>query len=74
MPKVTRYVMENSINVGHLISKHSQESITMEQIREAIDKTPRCRGFIMDRKGCRGPVRALIRELCDDQNLELIKL
>ncbi len=74
MPKVTRYVTENEVNVGHLISKHPQESITAKQVQEAVTKTPNCRGFIMDRKGCRGLVRVIIRELCDDQNLELIKL
>lgn len=74
MPKVTKYVMENKLNVGHLISKHDQDTITREQIEEAIENTPRCRGFIMDRKGCRGPVRAIIREITDDRGLELIKL
>ncbi len=74
MPKVTSYVMENQVNVGHLISKHYQDTITEGQIEEAVAKTPGCRGFIMDRKGCRGPVRAMIRDFADNHNLEIIKI
>ena len=74
MPKVTRYVMEDGINVGHLISKHDQDTITRRQIEEAVDKTPDCRGFIMDKKGCRGPVRAMLKEISDERDLEIIKL
>lgn len=74
MPKITRYVLENRVNVGHLISKHDHESITSDQILEAVDKTPECRGFIMDRKGSRGPVRAMITQIADDRGMEIIKL
>ncbi len=74
MPKVTRYALENGINVGHLISKHDQDEITKGQIEEAADKTPGCRGFIMDRKGCRGPVRAILKEISDERDMEIIKL
>lgn len=74
MPKVTKYALNNEINVGHLISKHDHDIITREQIEEAVDKTGNCRGFIMDRKGSRGPVRAMIKEIADDRNLEIIKL
>lgn len=74
MPKVTGYVMNNGVSVGHLISKHDQDTITREQIEEAVDKTPDCRGFIMDRKGCRGPVRAILKEISDDRGMEIIKL
>lgn len=74
MPKISRYVLENSVSVGHLISKHDQDTITKEQVEEALEKTPGCRGFIMDKKGCRGPVRALIRELSDERGMEIIKL
>ena len=74
VPKITKYVMENSVNIGHLISKHDQDTITRQQIEEAVDKTPKCRGFVMDRKGCRGPVRAIVREISDDRGIEIIKL
>lgn len=74
MPKVTRHILEGDTNVGHLISKHDQDTITREQIEEAVDKTPECRGFIMDRKGCRGPVRTLLKDISDERGLEIIKL
>lgn len=74
VPKITRYAMENGVSIGHLISKHAQDSITPEQIEEAFTRTPGCRGFIMDRKGCRGPVRAMISDLADRKGLEIIKL
>lgn len=74
MPKITKYALENRVNVGHLISKHDHDSITLDQMIEAVDKTPDCRGFIMDRKGSRGPVRAMISQIADDRGMEIIKL
>lgn len=73
-PKITDYVLENSCNVGHIISKHSHNDVTPELIAQAVKNTPECRGFIMDRKGSRGPVRQMVREAVNERGLELILL
>ena len=74
MPKITQYVYENSLNVGHMISKHNHDFITKEQVVESIEKTPNCKGFILDHKGTKGRVRSMVKELAESMNMEIIKL
>ena len=72
MPKITEYVMQNNMNVGHLISKHIHESITSSQIMEAVNKTRGCRGLIVDKKGTRGRVRDMVRAFMSESGMETI--
>lgn len=71
-PKITEYVLNNGCDVGHIISKHSHNSLTAESLAETVKNTPSCKGFIMDHKGTRGPVRQMVREAVNDASLELI--
>lgn len=74
MPKISQYVYENRINVGHMISKHNHDSITEDQVVECIKKTEKCKGFIMDHKGTKGRVRNMVKEIAESMNMEIIKL
>ena len=74
MPKITQYVYENEVNIGHMISKHNHDTITEEQIAESVEKTENCSGFIMDHKGTKGRVRTMVKDLAESMNMEIIKL
>ncbi|MGC8505161.1 MAG: D-aminoacyl-tRNA deacylase [Thermoplasmata archaeon] len=71
-PKITEYVLENNVNIGHILSKHDHETADESIIRQAVQKTPRCRGFIMDKKGSRSGVREIVRSISEADSLELI--
>ncbi len=73
-PKQTAYALENGVSVGHIISKHVHNILTDDLIDQAIERTPGFTGFIMDRKGTRGPVREKIRSKADLLGCELIIL
>ncbi len=72
MPKVTRYAMENDVDVGHMISKHALEEINESMFLQSIEKTPNCKGFIVDRKGVKSQAKQLISSVCDQFGLEVI--
>lgn len=72
MPKITRYSIENSVDMGHMIPKHAFEGITEGMIGQAVDRTPGCKGFILDRKGVKSHGKQLIREYADIAGLEVI--
>ena len=72
MTKVTDYAVQNEVNVGHMISKHSLAEIDQEMIQLAVEETPRCRGFILDRKGVKSNAKAIIESMADTYSLEKI--
>lgn len=74
VPKITEYVVDNRINVGHLISKHNHEAITESQLMDAVARTRDCKGFIVDKKGTRGRVREMLRSIVAATGLEVILL
>ncbi|WP_297216348.1 D-aminoacyl-tRNA deacylase [Thermoplasma sp.] len=73
-PKIKQYFKENSVNIGHIISKHDHDTLEPWEIDMAVKKTPGCKGFIMDRKGTRGSVRDMIKKYADENSLELISI
>ncbi len=72
MPKVTKYAIENQVDIGHMISKHSLEGITESMIQQSVEKTPDCRGFVIDKKGVKSEAKQLIMGMADDLGLEII--
>ncbi len=72
MPKVTRYAIENEVDIGHMISKHSLEGITESMLQQSLEKTPDCKGFILDRKGVKSEPKQLILNMADQLGLEII--
>lgn len=72
MPKVTKYALENGVDVGHMISKHALESISEEMIMQSVMKTPGCRGFIIDRKGVKSAPRQKLKDIAEREGLEII--
>ncbi len=72
MPKVTRYAIENDVDVGHMISKHALEEISESMLLQSIEKTPNCKGFIVDRKGVKSQAKQLISSISDQFSLETI--
>ncbi len=72
MPKVTRYALENQIDIGHMISKHALEDITESMIIQSIEKTPSCKGFVIDRKGVKSQAKQLISGISDQLGLEMV--
>lgn len=73
-PKITNEVRSNGINIGHIISKHSQESLTPVMIQQASRRTVNFAGILMDRKGTRGPIRQMIRNFVDETGCELVTI
>lgn len=72
MPKVTRYALENDVDIGHMISKHALEDISESMIQQSIEKTPGCRGFVVDRKGVKSQAKQLISSISDQFGLEVV--
>lgn len=72
MPKITKYSIENSVDVGHMIPKHALEYITESMIEQSVEKTPNCKGFIMDRKGVKSNAKQIIREYADISGMEIV--
>ncbi len=72
MPKITSYSIENSVDMGHMIPKHAFENITESMIGQSVEKTPGCKGFILDKKGVKSHGKQLIREYADISGLEVI--
>jgi len=74
MPKITEYFLKNNINMGHMIPKYALDSITEDMILQAVEKTPGCKGFLMDKKGTKAQARDLIKKISDERKLEIISI
>ena len=74
MPKITEYFYRNSLNMGHMISKHSLEGITEELLKQSVMKTRNCKGFIMDNKGTKSVAKSMVEKVADELSLEIIKI
>ncbi len=74
MPKITEYFYKNSINMGHMISKHSLENITPDLIKQSVLKTRNCKGFVLDRKGVKSAARIMVEAIANDLSLEVIRI
>ncbi len=72
MPKITRYSIENSVDMGHMISKHALEHLNEAMIAQSVEKTPGCKGFILDRKGVKSNAKQQIKDFADISGLEVI--
>ena len=72
MPKITRYAIENEVDIGHMISKHALEEITEPMILQSVEKTPGCRGFVIDRKGVKSQAKQLISGISDQFGFEMV--
>ena len=72
MPKITKYALENHVNIGHMISKHALENINEGLIMESIRKTGNCTGFVMDKKGTKSKPKEMITKIAKNLNLEII--
>ena len=73
-PKITNYALQKNINVGHIISKHRHNELTMDMIYEAIRKTPVIKGFIIDKKGSKASALNLVRTISEKEGFENIIL
>lgn len=73
-PKITEATLANGYSIGHIISKHVHEGLNESMIDMAIGATPGFSGFVMDKKGSRGPVREKIKSKADEIGCELIVL
>lgn len=74
MPKITQYSLENGVAMGHMISKHSLLHADRSIIEQSVQKTPGCRGFIVDRKGVKSETRVIVESVADSLGLELLKI
>lgn len=74
MPKITEYFLKNNINLGHMIPKYALDSITEDMILQAVEKTPGCKGFIMDKKGTKAQARDLLKKISDERELEIVTI
>lgn len=72
MPKITKYSIDNDIDMGHMISKHALENIDDDLIIQSVKKTPNCKGFLMDKKGIKSEAKQKIRNYADSNGLETI--
>lgn len=69
--KITTVALETGISVGHIMSKHVHDTLTDSLIDQAVMRTPGFSGFIMDRKGTRGPIREKIKSRAETLGCEL---
>ncbi len=73
-PKISEYFFKNDINIGHIIPKYVHEFIEKYEIINAVDKTYKCKGFLMDNHGTKSRVKVFINEIADSNGLEIIKI
>ena len=59
--------------VENVCPHNALDSITEEMIVQAVEKTPGCKGFLMDKKGTKAPARDLIKKVADLRELEDLK-
>jgi D-aminoacyl-tRNA deacylase len=73
-PKITEYAVSNGINVGHILSKHTHEFLTTDMLKQCLGRTKGFRGFLVDWKGTRGPIREMVRIIASEGSFELISI
>ncbi len=73
-PKFSSYIVENKVNIGHIISKYRLEEISEREIEMAIEKTPKCKGFIVDKKGTKSDGYSKIKKVSSEKGLEIINI
>ncbi|MGP6207261.1 D-aminoacyl-tRNA deacylase [Cuniculiplasma sp. SKW3] len=73
-PKFSSYVVDNRVNIGHIISKYRLEEITEREVEMAVEKTPKCKGFIVDKKGTKSDGYAKIKNVAAEKDLEIINI
>ena len=71
-PKITEYAVSSGINVGHILSKHTHEFLTVDLLKQCMERTKGFRGFLVDWKGTRGPIREMVRNIASEGSFELI--
>ena len=74
MPKITQYSLDNGVAMGHMISKHSLEHVDRQIIEQSVQKTPGCKGFLVDRKGAKSGAREIVESVADSMGLEVLKI
>ncbi|MEM0158406.1 MAG: D-aminoacyl-tRNA deacylase [Thermoplasmataceae archaeon] len=74
MPKITQYIGQSDINIGHMISKHAAESLDEKMLSQAMERTPEFSGILADWKGINSRIRDLVRTVSDSTGTELIKI
>ncbi|WP_287954882.1 D-aminoacyl-tRNA deacylase [Acidiplasma sp.] len=72
-PKISEYFFENDINIGHIIPKYVHDTVSLEEIENAVIKTPLCSGFLMDSHGTKARVKSMIEDVADRYSLEIIR-
>ena len=73
-PKLSSYFFENQINIGHIIPKYVHGIISEFEVENAVKKTPKCKGFLMDAHGTKGRVKDMIARIADTYSLEVLKI
>ncbi len=73
-PKISDYFFKNNINIGHIIPKYVHDFIEKYEIINAVDKTYKCKGFLIDNHGTKSRVKSFINEISDSRGLEIIKI
>ncbi len=73
-PKITEYAVNSGVNVGHILSKHSHEALSPEMIDQCVQRTKGFKGFLVDWKGTRGPIREMVKKIANDGSFELISI
>lgn len=73
--KFTRYIMENeNAAVGHIISKFRLQEISQDKIIQAFNKTEKCKGILVDKKGTNSDGFKKIAMAADTIGTEVIKI
>ncbi len=73
-PKFSSYVLKENVNVGHIISKFRMDEIGKDEVLMAVEKTEKCKGFLVDKKGIKSAGMGMIREVADQLGLEIITI
>ena len=74
MPKITKYVLENDVNIGHMLPKYQHDIVTEGIVRQCVEMTPTCAGFIVDKKGTKSKVRDILEKVSDESGLQIIQI
>lgn len=74
MPKITKYALENDVNIGHMLPKYQHEVVTEGIVRQCVEMTTACAGFIVDRKGTKSRVRDILEKVSDELGLQIIQI
>ncbi len=73
-PKFSSYIVENKVNVGHIISKYRLQEIGEREINMAVERTENCRGFIVDKKGTKSEGYNIVKKVSEERGLEIINI